>query len=41
MIPYCHGEPMQPTYRYRGGDGKIYRVYTCMLCNNKEEVVIN
>ena len=36
-IPYCHGEPMIPTYRYRDTDGKIYRTFTCGLCNRHEE----
>jgi hypothetical protein len=40
--PYCHGEPMQPSYRYLGEDGHIYITYICNLagCDHKEEVIV-
>ena len=39
-VPNCHGEPMQPTFRYLGSKGKIMVTYRCMFCGNKEEVEI-
>ena len=37
--PFCHNEPMQPSYRY-GEKGHIFRVFVCYFCNNKTEVEI-
>jgi len=34
--PYCHGEKMQRTYRFKGSDGKIYVIYQCNHCSNRE-----
>ena len=38
-IPWCHGEPMQPVYRYIKR-GIIYRTFICNFCARKEEVVL-
>jgi len=39
IIPYCHGEKMQPVYRYLD-KGIIYRTFICNFCGRKEEVVL-
>lgn len=42
QVPYCHGEPMQPTYRYMK-EGIIYQTFTCMKrgCHRTQEVILN
>ena len=37
LIPFCHGEPMQPVYRYKD-NGILYHTFLCNFCNRKEEV---
>lgn len=37
MSPYCHGEPMIPSNRYLGSNGKIFITYRCIYCGNKKE----
>jgi hypothetical protein len=38
-VPWCHGEKMIPTYRYKE-KGVIYRTFTCNApgCQHTEEV---
>jgi hypothetical protein len=36
-IPFCHGEPMQASYRYMK-TGVIYRIFVCNFCQHKQEV---
>lgn len=38
--PYCHGEPMEPTYRFLAADEVIYRTWVCthFKCGNKTEL---
>lgn len=42
-VPFCHGELMQPCYRYKNiNNGKIYRIFEChfLKCSRKVKVEV-